>query len=184
MVVILLCCGGPAKAEQLPGVATINTETWLMADSANNKITVIARNKIVKIFTGAAFGRGGVGLKTEQGDQVTPKGMYKIGWKNSHSQFRHFFGLNYPSIADANRAIAHHKISKNEYFSIIRAQQAGRTPPQNTALGGQIGIHGLGGKSIAIHQSTNWTFGCIALTNQQIDELSMYVTIGTWIVIG
>jgi len=88
------------------------------------------------------------------------------------------------AINDANLAIIQKKISMKEYQSIIEAHQNGKVPPQNTALGGQVGIHGLGSKSLSIHQAINWTFGCIALTNQQIDELSKNIKLGTFVFIG
>ncbi|MDZ7736419.1 MAG: L,D-transpeptidase [Gammaproteobacteria bacterium] len=60
-------------------------------------------------------------------------------------------------------------------------------PPQNTALGGYIGIHGIGEvndeKIMTFTQGQNWTAGCIALTNEQISELRQFVSIGTRIVI-
>jgi hypothetical protein len=55
----------------------------------------------------------------------------------------------------------------------------GRLPPQNTALGGRIGLHGLGRGDPKVHQQFNWTNGCIALTNEQIDQLLTWVGKGT-----
>jgi L,D-peptidoglycan transpeptidase YkuD (ErfK/YbiS/YcfS/YnhG family) len=46
-------------------------------------------------------------------------------------------------------------------------------------LGGQIGIHGLGSGDIKVHEVFDWTHGCIALTNSQIDHLSQLVDTGT-----
>jgi lipoprotein-anchoring transpeptidase ErfK/SrfK len=63
-------------------------------------------------------------------------------------------------------------ISFNEYCSIKQANDAMRMPPSNTALGGQVMIHGGG-------CSEDWTLGCIALNNRAIDELFSVVQIGT-----
>ena len=61
----------------------------------------------------------------------------------------------------------------------MAAHELHQTPPQNTPLGGQIGIHGLGHANEKIHQVFDWTHGCIALTNPQIDQLSQWVDTGT-----
>jgi lipoprotein-anchoring transpeptidase ErfK/SrfK len=65
------------------------------------------------------------------------------------------------------------------YNSIITAHRYHQVPPQNTPLGGRIGIHGLGRADAKIHKTMNWTHGCIALTNGQIDHLSQWVDTGT-----
>ena len=52
--------------------------------------------------------------------------------------------LNYPNMNDAKRALKNHTISRMQYRDILDAHHAGRLPPQNTALGGAIGLHGIG----------------------------------------
>lgn len=71
------------------------------------------------------------------------------------------------------------KISYETWYQILDAKILGKTPPQNTQLGGHIGIHGIGQGNPAIHNNYNWTNGCIALTNKQIDQLSQWVKTGT-----
>ena len=61
----------------------------------------------------------------------------------------------------------------------MTAHQLHQIPPQNTPLGGQIGIHGLGNADERIHKVFDWTHGCIALTNPQIDQLSQWIDTGT-----
>jgi len=157
---------------------------WIWVDTTHKRIAVMNHSKPVKYFEGVAFGRGGVGYKRMRGDKVTPKGIYKVGWENNKSQFRHFFGLTYPSINDANQGVIQKRISIAEYRSIVAAHNENRIPPQDTALGGQVGIHGLGSRDIVRHRTINWTFGCIALTNQQIDALSNYLRIGIVVIVG
>jgi hypothetical protein len=74
-------------------------------------------------------------------------------------------------------------IDVDTYDSIIKAHNNGQIPPQNTDLGGQIGIHGLGSANLSFHRSMNWTRGCIALTNDQIDQLSQWVEKGTLVTV-
>ena len=57
--------------------------------------------------------------------------------------------------------------------------EGGRPPPQDTALGGYIGIHGVGAGDPAVHEDFNWTEGCVALTDAQIDALLRHITVGT-----
>jgi L,D-peptidoglycan transpeptidase YkuD (ErfK/YbiS/YcfS/YnhG family) len=74
-------------------------------------------------------------------------------------------------------------IGQSTYNAIVDAEMAGQIPPQNTDLGGQIGIHGLGSASLSVHEEFDWTHGCIALTNDQIDRLSQYVEKGTLVTV-
>jgi len=193
LVYLLLALSLSLNCEPLyadPAIASTQVMTeeekaeWLWIDTLNHRVLLMHQNKPFKIFEGASFGSGGIGRKHGRGDKITPRGFYKIGWMNEHSKYRHFYGLTYPSINDANLAIIQKKISMKEYQAIVDAHQAGKVPPQDTALGGQVGIHGLGSKPLSIHQSVNWTFGCIALTNKQIDELAKNIKLGTFVFIG
>ena len=69
-------------------------------------------------------------------------------------------------------------INRDTYDAIVTAEFRGQIPPQNTDLGGQIGIHGLGSGSLSVHEVFDRTHGCIALRNDQIDRLSQYVEKG------
>ena len=65
------------------------------------------------------------------------------------------------------------------YERVRTAWSNGRTPPQDTPLGGQIGIHGVGAGDPRIHSAgINWTSGCVALDNHQIDALRPMVKKG------
>ena len=90
--------------------------------------------------------------------------------------------INYPNLLDAWHGYRNGLISASEFRTIAQAYKNTKMPPQNTALGGYIGIHGLGETNVEklrIHATQNWTEGCIALKNQEIDELRHYVSIGT-----
>lgn len=64
-------------------------------------------------------------------------------------------------------------------MAIRRAHKRGEVPPQNTGLGGLIGIHGIGAGDADMHREYNWTNGCVALTNEEIDRLVEWVDVGT-----
>lgn len=151
---------------------------WLLVDTAALKIEVKKGERTVDTISDIAIGRGGAGYKTHRGDDVTPYGDYRIGWVGERSNFRRFFGLTYPNIQDARTALIKGIINKGTYERIVEANESRQIPPQNTPLGGQIGIHGLGAANEKIHRSMNWTHGCIAMTNNQIDHLRRYVEPG------
>lgn len=150
-----------------------------MVDTHALKIEVKQGEKTIDTIEGIAIGQAGAGQKLHRGDNITPSGEYRIGWIGEKSTFHRFFGLNYPSMTDAEKAFRKGVIDKYTYSDIINAHLFGQVPPQNTVLGGRIGIHGLGNADEKIHRSMNWTHGCIAMTNPQIDHLSHWVDAGT-----
>ena len=154
-------------------------QIWLLIDTKAKKIEVKKGEQTVETLDHVAIGRGGAGFKTHRGDNITPHGEYHIGWIGDKSTFRRFFGLTYPSIEDAENAIQKGVINEGQYKRIVHAHELGQIPPQDTPLGGQIGIHGLGSADARVHEVFDWTHGCIALTNTQIDHLSQIVDTGT-----
>ena len=154
-------------------------DVWLLVDTKALTIEVKKGQHTLETLNDIAIGQGGAGFKNHRGDNVTPFGSYKIGWVGEQSAFRKFFGLTYPSVEDAQKALEQGVINEAAYNSIIIAHWYHQVPPQNTALGGRIGIHGLGRADEKIHKSMNWTHGCIALTNGQIDRLSQWLDKGT-----
>jgi murein L,D-transpeptidase YafK len=160
-------------------VVSANSDIWLLVDTKARKIEVKRGGQTIETLDSIAIGRRGAGKKSYQGDDVTPHGDYKIGWIGEKSSFHRFFGLTYPSIDDAEKALARHAIDEPTYSRIVSAHINNEIPPQNTPLGGQIGIHGLGRADERVHKSFDWTHGCIALTNGQIDHLSQLVDTGT-----
>ena len=119
-----------------------------------------------------ALGRQPVGTKRRQGDGATPEGDYYITHKNPRSNYHLSLGLSYPNLSDADAGLADGLISAGEHRTIARALRHGELPPQHTPLGGDIFIHGGG-------VSNDWTLGCIALENQDIEELFETVPIRT-----
>ena len=166
-----------------PVISLADQDVWLLVDTQKLSMEVKKGDKTVAVMNNIAIGRNGAGEKTERGNDMTPLGNYRIGWINEKSTFRKFFGLTFPSIEDADNALKQGKINTDTYDGIARAHSAGLVPPQNTDLGGQIGIHGLGGVSLSFHKSMNWTRGCIALTNDQIDQLSQWIEKGTLVTV-
>ena len=129
-----------------------------------------------------SVGRGGVGHKQRRGDKKTPIGTYSIVEVRPSDRYHTFMHLNYPNLADAAHAYRDGRLDGIEYQEFREAYALGVSPPQDTDLGGQIGIHGLGWTDrslLRIHHLFNWTQGCVALTNRQIEQLQKFVTVGT-----
>jgi murein L,D-transpeptidase YafK len=100
-----------------------------------------------------------VGPKERQGDNKTPEGTYRIDARNGNSGFHLSLHISYPNEHDKKRA-----------------KKLGVSP------GGDIMIHGIknGFSQVgASHAETDWTEGCIAVTNQEMEEIYKFVPIGT-----
>ena len=158
-------------------------DSWVMIDVAKQTLSILQGDHIKQIFRNISVGRNGYTLDRHEGDGKTPLGVFHIAWINPNSRFHLFFGLDYPNQQYAEAAFRHKLIDYDTYSAINRALYRGDLPPQDTPLGGNIGIHGLGQGNRYIHETTNWTEGCIALTNEQIDKLSQWITLGTKVVI-
>ena len=148
---------------------------WLLVDTTAASVFVMSGPKVLERFDAIAVGRGGVTDVHYAGDHTTPRGQYRVSRINPRSKFRIFIGVDYPTLVHADRAYTAGKLSDASYERIARAIKRGAPAPEDTELGGAIGIHGLGSGSMRVHESMNWTQGCVALTNAQIDRLARYV---------
>jgi murein L,D-transpeptidase YafK len=151
---------------------------WIRVTSDRSRLELLDGEKVVRRFDGISLGQAGASEDRVQGDYTTPKGAFQITRINHDSPFEIFIELNYPTPAHAERALDQGVIDKYTYYRIVFAHKDGVPPPQNTPLGGHIGIHGVGRGDNGVHQAVNWTRGCIALTNEQIDELARYARPG------
>ncbi len=164
-------------------LASQPNEAWILVDIDSAQLLVKRQNKTVRTFENIAIGRGGAGKYRIRDDGKTPIGEFKVAWIGEDSQFHMFFGLNYPNLERIKRAYHSGEIDRRTYYRIWDALALGEVPPQNTKLGGYLGIHGLGSRDPDMHRQLNWTQGCIALTNRQIEELSRWLKVGTKVVI-
>ena len=119
-----------------------------------------------------ALGFNPIDDKEEQGDGCTPEGEFYISLKNSHSEYYLSLGISYPNAEDAVRGLREGIITQTQYEAIMLALRFHEMPPCNTPLGGAIYIHGCGSQR-------DWTLGCVALDNKNIEELYAIVSNGT-----
>jgi len=164
-------------------LAHSDPDTWLLVDADSRNLTVLQGDKVVDKFNYVALGRGGTSQLRHRGDNSTPLGEFHIAWINWDSSFDIFFGLDFPTMQTADQAYREKRINRDVYYSILDALRDQRLPPQNTPLGGRIGIHGLGHGDLTVHRQFDWTKGCIALTNPEIERLAHWVQVGTRVVI-
>jgi murein L,D-transpeptidase YafK len=131
-----------------------------------------------------ALGRNAEADKSVEGDQATPLGEFYICAKNPRSKYFLSLCISYPNAEDAERGMASGLIGTQEYGQILDALRAGKMPPQRTRLGGEIYIHGRGvNEADAASSERDWTRGCIALANSDMQELYDQIDIGTVVMI-
>jgi len=166
-----------------PVVMASGNSYSLEVSKSSQELIVKEGDQVIKRFR-ISIGRGGDGTKRQRGDNKTPIGTYKILDFKANSRFHFFMLINYPNQVDAWHGYIDNRINAREFKKIIVANRNNQVPPQDTVLGGYIGLHGIGEvteQKMSIHNKENWTEGCIALTNEEISELRNYVTIGTTI---
>ena len=124
---------------------------------SKHQLLAFSKGKLIKTYM-ISLGRNPVGAKEYEGDQKTPEGTYFIHDKNPNSGWHKNLGISYPNQND-----------------MAKAKRLGKP------TGGDIKIHGLkNGKGYIgkFHRWQDWTLGCIAVTNAEIDELYNAVSVG------
>lgn len=154
-------------------------EIWLLVDTTALTLKVMQGESTLQQYENIAIGSNGPTLAKLVRDETTPLGEFRISGFNPLSRFHLFMAFDYPTMEHARRALADGRLTPQEYVAVNNAWLAEEPPPQNTPLGGYLGIHGLGVGDEEIHGRFNWTNGCIAVTNEQIDELAQWVVVGT-----
>lgn len=165
------------------GLAASQLQIRLFVDKSDKLLTVYNGNTPLKAYH-VELGDSGPGDKKVSGDHKTPEGSFYITQKLVLNPADEYLGsrwmrLSYPNIEDAQRGLDSGLINKATYNQIVNAVNNGQTPPQNTALGGGVGIHG--GSTPAL--GTNWTFGCVGLSNKDVQDFYDYVKVGTRVTI-
>lgn len=125
-----------------------------------------------------ALGKNAAADKAIEGDHATPLGSFYVCAKNPRSKYFLSLCLSYPNEEDAERGLATGIIGMAEYGQILEAIRLGKVPPQHTALGGEIYIHGHAsiGDNLAVR---DWTRGCIAVDNAAMQVIYDLATLGT-----
>ncbi|TCL64710.1 L,D-transpeptidase-like protein [Hydrogenispora ethanolica] len=130
------------------------------------------------------LGDSGLADKQVSGDHRTPEGTFYITEKSKLIPSDEFLGsrwfrLSYPNVEDAERGLRQGLIDQATRDAIVEANANYTTPPQRTALGGGVGIHGGSRSSLG----PNWTWGCVGLSDRDVEEFFDYIAVGTTVVI-
>jgi murein L,D-transpeptidase YafK len=143
--------------------STRASATHMLADSvvvekSQHRLSLYRQGSLVRSYL-VALGQQPVGDKVSLGDMRTPEGVFRIEARNPASRYHRALRISYPDAA--HRA---------------KARALGVSP------GGDIMIHGLPARQAwvgASHRDYDWTEGCIAVTNQEIEEIWSAVPVGT-----
>lgn len=149
---LILLCAVQAPASNAPEVDRV------IVSKSDRQLYLMQGRKVLRSYP-VSLGKNPVGHKSRIGDQRTPEGRYTLDWRNPQSRFHLALHISYPNIRD--RESAAHK---------------GVTP------GGDIMIHGLPPKYADGEQvllDLDWTDGCIAVSNQAIEEIWQLVADNT-----
>ena len=141
----------------LPAGTTIDR---IVVEKSARRLAVFRDGNQIKTYR-IALGRSPLGAKQEEGDMKTPEGIYKIDGRNPQSNFHLALHVSYPSDEDDKRAAA-----------------------RGVSAGFDIMIHGIQngrGWIGAFHRWKDWTAGCIAVTDEEIEELWRVTPVGTTI---
>jgi murein L,D-transpeptidase YafK len=176
---------GLALLVALPGAhaAPIESDVWVAVDTEELSVSVMRGEDSLQIFENIAIGSNGPTLAKIRGDATTPLGEFTITEIRRSERFKLFMAINYPNLDHTERAFKDQRIDEREYRALRYDLDRGQPPVQSTKIGGQLGIHGLGSGDMKVHETVNWTEGCIALTNEQLLELAKWVVVGTRVVV-
>ena len=155
---------------------------WALVDTVAESLSVRdGSDRVVAEYGGIAIGRGGAAAVHYRGDHTTPRGTFHIVSIRPSRRFMTFYELDYPTVEHAERAFRAGRLDAASRDAIVTG--GGDEPLQGTALGGDIGIHGVGLGDPRIHRLFNWTAGCVALSNRQLRDFSGYAFPGMRVVI-
>ena len=152
LLIGLLAAGCSAASAQ----SALPTADFVLVDKSDRVLTLFADGKPYRNYTGLQLGDAPGGHKQFQGDERTPEGRYVIDYGNPQSSYYLSLHISYPNADDRAFAAAH-----------------GRSP------GGAIFIHGQPNWLESGRLPGDWTDGCIALSNREIEELWDLVPDGT-----
>ncbi|PIE73476.1 MAG: hypothetical protein CSA20_02815 [Deltaproteobacteria bacterium] len=130
----------------------------ILIEKKDRRLTLLSKGQVIKTYP-IALGGNPTGPKEREGDKKTPEGFYIIDSRNRDSDYHLALHISYPSAKDKKRA-----------------RELGASP------GGNIMIHGIkNGLSWVgdFHSRVDWTNGCIAVTDQEIEEINRLVPMGT-----
>lgn len=155
----------PSLSFEAPPKRPVVTEIHI--DKSEHQLELLDGSEVVRTYK-VAVGSGGSGPKRFEGDKVTPVGTYRVTGRIK-GLFHEFLVVSYPNADDVRR------------YGELRREGV---VPAGAGVGNGIGIHGVGSPEFEkTHKESDWTWGCVALDDAEIDEVARLVPDGTRIVI-
>lgn len=161
---------GRARESVAPPAVLSLVEPHVVVLKSRRTLHLFDGNRLVRSYP-IDLGLAPFGQKVAAGDARTPVGQFRIVSKNATSPYHRFLGLDYPGTTATRLGLSAGLISPGEAARIVRALSAGRRPSWSTDLGGGVGIHGR-------RRGLDWTGGCIAMDDRQVEELFDVLRIG------
>ena len=158
-LLVAIAGAGALWANASPAPLPVDAKAdFLVLEKAQHRLLAYSHGVLLRSYS-VALGRDPIGPKLRQGDRRTPEGQYFVDAHNPNSSFHRALHVSYPSAAD-----------------VARARAGGYDP------GGDIMIHGIHnglGWIGRAHRLMDWTVGCVAVTDSEIEELYRIVPDGT-----
>lgn len=158
-------------------IATLDAMT-IVVEKELRQLSLYSEHKLVTIDGKPAqwhvgLGDAPLGHKQAEGDERTPEGSYYISDHSESSSYHGSILIHYPNTEDAKAGLEVEQITEPQYKEIIKAEESKTRPPMNTKLGGWLLIHGSGKASGLPPKAGeyDWTNGCVAMSNDDLDEL-------------
>lgn len=158
--------GAPERAVQLWDVRTPR----VVVRKSARKLYLFDGTRLVRVYP-IDLGAQPTGTKQFGADRRTPEGVFRVVSRNADSPYHRFLGISYPDEGAILRGLASGLISTGQAAALLDAHRRGRPPNWTTALGGGIGIHGH-------RKGYDWTGGCIALSDEHVEELFRVLRLG------
>lgn len=156
---LLLLAGGYWAASRSKPDRSLPKADKVVVWKSKREMNLIRQGKLLKTYR-IALGNQPIGHKVREGDERTPEGLYSLDWRNSKSTCYKSLHISYPNEQDRNRA-----------------KSLGVSP------GGSVMVHGLfngwGWIGNLFHPWKDWTNGCVAVSNPEMDEIWQAVDNGT-----
>lgn len=149
---LVLCCAVKSLASNAPEVDRV------IVNKSDRQLYLMQGRQVLRAYP-VSLGKNPIGHKSRAGDQRTPEGRYTLDWRNPQSRYHLALHISYPNARDLNTA-----------------------ETKGVAPGGSIMIHGLPPKYADGEQvllDLDWTDGCIAVSNQAIEEIWQLVADNT-----
>lgn len=159
----------PVPLQRLLDSLSIAPESLqLRVEKADRRMLVLAQGKVLKEYA-CVLGENPEGDKRMQGDRRTPEGEFTFRDKYPHRQWHKFVWIDYPNATSRER--------------FAQRKRSGEIPA-NAQIGGEIGIHGVPmGMDHWIVQGQDWTWGCIAMRNADLDEIYPHIKAGRTVLV-